>query len=285
VHIVRACGWFGIRRQSYYQTLKRRQERAAQDQPIVEWVDGLRALHPRMGGLKLHHKLSPKMRQMGLYRGRDAFFELLKHTKRLVPRKKKRPRTTCAGIWRCPNRLAGLAIQRPHQAWVGDITYLTTQQGFVYLALLTDAYSHFIVGFDVSGSLAHTGCLRALQAAIEQAPQKLEALVHHSDHGFQYTAAPYYQVLLDKGIQPSMGAVGNCYENPLAERMNGILKDEYSLDHLFVDLGQAQRAAQQAVRLYNFERPHRSLKLCTPAEIHYKSDVICAHESVNLFQD
>lgn len=282
---MQACNWFEISRQSYYQALKKRHTRAAQDQLILELVDALRGRHPRMGGLKLHHLLEPQMRQMGVYRGRDAFFSLLRRTDRLVPNKKKRPHTTSSGIWRCPNRLADLELIRPHQAWVGDITYLTTQEGFVYLALLTDACSRFIVGYDVSTSLAHQGCLRALQAALQQVPPALGQLIHHSDHGFQYTAAPYYQVLLDNGITPSMGAVGNCYENALAERMNGILKDEYALDHLFVDLRQAQLATQEAVWLYNYERPHRSLKLSTPAEVHFISDVQCAQKSVNLFQD
>lgn len=252
---------------------------------ILELVDGIRQQHPRMGGLKLHHLLGPRLRQMGIYRGRDAFFSLLKRTKRLIEPRRTRPRTTRAGIWNCPNRLAGLKLTRPHQAWVGDITYLATSAGFVYLALLTDAYSRFIVGYDVSTSLAHQGCLRALRAALQQTPQELEQLVHHSDHGFQYTAAPYYQVLLNHRITPSMGAVGNCYENAIAERMNGILKDEYHLDHLFADVHQAQLATHQAVWLYNYKRPHRSLKLCAPAEVHYKPDVTCAQKSVNLFQD
>ena len=269
---MQACRWFGISRQSYYQALKQAQLRAAQDRLILAWVDAKRRHHPRMGGLKLHHCLASRMRQMGLYRGRDAFFSLLKQHERLVARKKKRPRTTYSGIWRCPNRLAEQEICSPHRAWVGDITYLATQQGFVYLALLTDVYSRFIVGFDLSSSLAHQGCLRALRTALRQTPpERCDQLIHHSDHGFQYTAGPYHQVLLDHGLLPSMGAVGNCYENPIAERVNGILKDEYRLDHLFVDQAQAQRATQEAIWLYNFERPHRSLDLCTPAEIHHNS--------------
>ena len=236
----------------------------------MELVQGIRQRHPRMGGRKLHHELQEPMAVLGITRGRDAFFELLQAHDLLVPTKRSRHRTTRSGLWRCPNLLTDLKVTRVNQVWVGDITYITTEAGFLYLALLTDAFSRFIVGFDLSASLAVEGCQRALEMAIRQAPgPELSGMIHHSDHGVQYTSWPYRERLQSLGLLSSMGEVGNCYENPLAERMNGILKCEYGLDNLFVNSTFAQRATQESVWLYNYERPHMSLNYCKPAEIYF----------------
>lgn len=245
---------------------------AAEDQLLVELVQGIRQRHPRMGGRKLYHELQGSMTTLDISRGRDAFFDLLRDHDLLVPAKRSRRRTTRSGLWRCPNLLAGLTLDRVHQAWVGDITYITTEQGFVYLALLTDAYSRFIVGYALSSSLATEGSLRALNQAIGQtANNDRKGLIHHSDHGVQYSAWPYADRLQSVGMRPSMGEVGNCYENALAERVNGILKCEYSLDDLFVDSQHALAAVEQAIWLYNYERPHLSLDYRKPAEVHLSS--------------
>lgn len=235
-------------------------------------VQGIRQRHPRLGGRKLHHELKAAMAALDIRRGRDAFFDLLRDRDLLVPAQRSRRRTTRSGWWRCPNLLADLTLVRVHQAWVGDITYLTTQQGFVYLALLTDPFSRFIVGADLSSSLAAAGCLRALNQAIAHAAgHNLKGLIHHSDHGVQYTAWPYCDRLHSVGIRSSMGHVGNCYENALAERVIGILKCEYGLDALFVDVTQARQAVREAIWLYNYDRPHLSLGFRKPADIHFQS--------------
>ena len=264
-----ASSWFGISRQSYYQARQRQLQRMAEDQLVLELVQGIRQRHPRMGGRKLHNELQEAMVQLGIQRGRDVFFDLLRSHDLLVAPKRSRRRATRSGLWRCPNLLAELEVVRVHQVWVGDITYLTTEQGFLYLALLTDAYSRFIVGYDLSASLAAEGCLRALEQAIVQTPQTaLKGLIHHSDHGIQYIAWPYTDRLRSVHIRSSMGEVGNCYENALAERVNGILKGEYGLDDLFVSNQQAHRAVQQAIWLYNYERPHLALDYRKPAQVH-----------------
>lgn len=268
VNVEAACGWFGISRQAYYQARHRALSRMAEDGLILELVQGWRARHPRMGTRKLHHELQKPLATLGISRGRDAFFDLLRQHDLLITPKRNRRRTTRSGLWRCENLYAGLKLQRINQAWVGDITYLTTTHGFVYLALLTDAFSRFIVGYDVSSSLAAEGCLRALNNGLKRAPQPPEGMIHHSDHGVQYTAYPYRDCLVKAGIRSSMGEVGNCYENALAERINGILKGEYNLDAFFVNLEQAQKAVHEAVWLYNFERPHLALNYHKPAEIY-----------------
>ena len=223
-----------------------------------------------MGGRKLHHELQQPLSALGISRGRDALFDLLRTHGLLVPTKRNRRRTTQSGLWRCPNLLADLTVTHVHQAWVGDITYLATEEGFVYLALLTDLFSRFIVGFDLSSSLALEGCARALEQAIAQAHgADLCGLIHHSDHGVQYTAWPYRQRLHAQQMLSSMGAVGNCYENAFAERVNGILKCEYGLDDLFVDKQRALTAVKEAVWLYNYERPHLALNYRKPADIFF----------------
>lgn len=223
-----------------------------------------------MGGRKLLHELRKSMDALGIKRGRDSFFDLLREHDLLVPHKRNYRRTTYSGYWRRPNLLADLAVVRVHQVWVGDITYIATEQGFRYLALLTDAHSRFIVGYDFSESLAVEGCLRALNQAIRQTDlHLLHGLIHHSDHGIQYTATDYANRLDSVGIRASMGEVGNCYDNALAERMNGILKCEYNLNQLFVNAKDAQIAVKQAIYLYNFERPHLALDYAKPAQIHF----------------
>jgi len=270
VSVQDACDWFGISRQAYYQARQRHWQRAAEDELLLELVQAIRQRHPRLGGRKLHHELQGSMAALGIARGRDAFFTLLRERGLLVPAKRSRRRTTRAGLWRCPNLLSGLRLQHVHQAWVGDITYLTCEQGFVYLALLTDACSRSIVASDLSSSLAADGCLRALNQAIAQTPPRaLSGLIHHTDHGVQYSAWPYHERLQATGIRPSMGEVGNCYENALAERVIGILKCEYGLDALFLDLPHAQRAVRQAIWLYNYERPHLALGYHKPAEVYF----------------
>lgn len=275
VDIQAACAWFGITRQAYYQARRRQVVRAAEDDLLLNLVRALRYHHPRMGVRKLYHELQTQMTALGIRRGRDALFDLLRRHELLVPVKRNRRRTTFAGKRHFPNLIADLAVTRINQVWVADITYLSTEQGFLYLALLTDVFSRFIVGFDLSASLTADGTLRALNQAIKCAGEpdvKVAGLIHHSDHGMQYIARDYLDRLDGLHAAPSMGEVGNCYENALAERVNGILKIEYGLDNLFVNKGYAELAVQQAVDLYNFKRPHLSLNYQKPAEVYFRNN-------------
>ena len=262
------CGWYEISRQSYYQQSKRECRREAENQQVVEMVQGIRQRHPRMGTRKLLVKLEPAFKETGIQIGRDRLFDLLAQYDLLVPRSRKKHRTTWPGKWRCENLLKDLEVTHTQQAWVCDITYLETETVFCYLSLVTDAHSRFIVGYDVSESLAVEGAMRALNMAIRQATLPLKGLIHHSDHGIQYTCHAYRQRLGKFEIQSSMGEIGNCYDNAMAERVNGILKLEYMLGQRFVDTRQAQLATRQAIHLYNYERPHLALSFKTPSEVH-----------------
>ena len=161
------------------------------------------------------------------------------------------------------NIIKNLKVNRPNQVWVSDITYIRTVKGFCYLALITDMYSRKIIGHDLSDSLELNGCVRALNKALYQA-KNIEQLIHHSDRGIQYCSNRYTQILKRNNIEISMTEENHCYENAMAERVNGILKDEFYLDQTFDSLQHAKRAAKNAINLYNEIRLHLSLDFKTP---------------------
>jgi transposase InsO family protein len=158
-------------------------------------------------------------------------------------------------------------MERPNQVWVSDITYIRTGDKFAYLSLITDRYSRKIVGWHLSDNLGMEGCLEALKKALSTC-RDTSGIIHHSDRGIQYCSHPYTKLLTQKGMQISMTEENHCYENGLAERVNGILKDEYMLESRFKDINQARRTCAQAIMLYNTRRPHWALKLRTPEEVH-----------------
>lgn len=161
-------------------------------------------------------------------------------------------------------------MSRPNQVWVSDITYIRTVKGFCYLALITDMFSRKIIGYDLSDSLELNGCVRALNKALYQA-KDITGLIHHSDRGIQYCSNVYTQILKRNNIGISMTAKNHCYENAMAERVNGILKDEFYLDQIFTDVTHAKRATKNAINLYNEIRLHLSLDYKTPNMVYLKT--------------
>jgi transposase InsO family protein len=266
----RICAQFGVSRQAHYQKRSREMARQVADEIVLELVRQVRRKHPRMGGRKLLVKIQPILAAEGLQIGRDRLFEVLRSQGLLVERTKTHRRTTIPGLWRAPNLLPGMTISRPNQVWVCDITYLEVEIGrFAFLFLLMDLYARFIVGWHVAKSLVTEGALASLQMALQHRTAISQPLIHHSDHGVQYTSHAYMRTLLHHQIQPSMGAVGNCYDNIFAERLIGILKDEYYLGDRFVDQSQVDLAVHQAVHLYNTDRPHFALNLVTPSDVYF----------------
>jgi transposase InsO family protein len=264
------CAYYNITRQAHYAMQMRESQRQSEEEEIVKMVREIRKKHPRMGVRKLQVKLEPKLAAKGLKIGRDRLFELLRKEEMLVERRKKpRRRTTIPGFWRTQNLLPGLTVSRPNQVWVSDITYLETEhQPFVYLFVIMDLYSRQIVGWHVSESLAADGALRALENALQQTTLPVQGLIHHSDHGVQYTCHNYLNTLANYGIRPSMGQVGNCYDNAFAERVIGTLKAEYGLDHSFQNLLMAHLVTLQAIQLYNTDRPHLALNFAVPSDVY-----------------
>lgn len=263
------CGWYGISRQAHYQQMRRDGVRTAQEQQVLELVCQKRQKHPRLGTRKLLHELRTTLTALGIGLGRDRLFDLLRRAGLLIGRRRNRRRTTWSGAWHSPNLLQEVTVTAPNQAWVSDITYVETEQRFGYLCLVMDLYSRYILGYDFCDSLAVEGAQRALAMAVAQVGGATADTILHSDHGIQYTCHAFRQDLDGHLMRSSMGQVGNCYENAHAERLNGILKQEYALGQRFVDLAQAQRAVQEAVWLYNHERPHLSLRYHKPVHVHF----------------
>lgn len=267
--MAQACELFGISRQAHYQKHRREVERMHEEEQVLEIVRQVKHNHPNMGGRKVLDKIQPILVAEGLQMGRDHLFELLRWHHLLVQRRRTHRRTTIPGLWRAPNRLPGLTINHPNQVWVCDITYLDMAVGrFAYLFVLMDLYARYIVGWHVSSSLGAEGALISLDMALSQQKHLPSGVIHHSDHGVQYTSHAYMQTLLDHHFLPSMGAVGNCYDNIFAERLIGILKQEYCLDASFADLAQVNYAVEEVVHLYNTERPHLSLNMAVPEAVY-----------------
>jgi len=232
---------------------------------VIEMVRKERKEQPRVGGRKLHEALHPSFKVANLKIGRDYLFDILREYNMLIRRKKSSCRTTFSHhrFYKYSNLVKNMTVTRPNQVWVSDITYIRTISGFCYLALITDMYSRKIVGYDISDSLELAGCLRALQKALRQARPAAE-LVHHSDRGFQYCSNQYVDELKKQRILISMTEEHHCYENAIAERVNGILKDEFYLDQCFYSLSHARDAVKNAIEIYNSKRLHLSLGYRTP---------------------
>lgn len=227
-----------------------------------------RSRMPRIGGKKLYTLIKPELDKHGIKMGRDRFFTWLKVNDLLVKPKKKGIKTTNSNhrFKVHKNLVKDIQVTKPDQVWVSDITYLRLQSGFAYMALITDAYSRKIVGYDISNSLELSGCLRALKMACKSRIH--EAVIHHSDRGIQYCSNQYRALLEKHNIAISMAQAGNCYENALAERVNGILKQEFNLDKTFGDLNKAKKSASEAIQIYNHERPHMAVAMNRPGELY-----------------
>ncbi len=265
----------GHSRQAYYQGQQRHVQRESRAQAVVELVRDRRLRQPRMGTRKLHHVLREPLAQEGIRLGRDALFDVLRNARMLVPPRRAYHKTTDSHhrFRRHPNLLkpgeSQVQATASEQVWVADITYLPTADKFVYLSLVTDAYSRKIVGWHVHDSLQTEPVAQALKMAL-RARQSDQRLVHHSDRGIQYCSS-YYQALHQRhGLHCSMTDGYDCYQNALAERVNGILKTELLLQRP-ADLEQARRMVRESIQIYNAERPHLSLKMQAPDAVHRAS--------------
>lgn len=269
----RSCRLYGVSRQGLYQRRQRQARQAEWAEQVLDQVKFVRTKLPRLGTRKLKHKIAPLLRAQGVVCGRDALFTLLRQRGLLVPKKRSYTKTTDSHHrFHCHPNLVKDAPKptAPNQLWVSDITYLPTRQGTVYLSLVTDAFSRRIVGHHVHASLHTTGCLAALERAVRGAGQAASGTIHHSDRGSQYASDAYQAALSKAKLRCSMTDGYDCYQNALAERVNGILKDEF----LFVlpdDLAQARLLVDQAVHLYNEERPHLALNYLTPNQVHQQA--------------
>jgi len=260
-------------RQNYYARQRRRQRRRVDAELVAGLVQRERRLQPRLGTRKLYHMLKPELEQAGVPIGRDRMFEELRKKGLLLePVTAPYPRTTQSyhALPVFGNLTKGLEVKAPNEVWVSDLTYLRTREGFLYLALITDKFSRKIVGWHVGDTLEAVGCVRALEDALAELPEHHQP-IHHSDQGSQYCCHEYVQRLQERGLPISMTESNHCAENALAERMNGILKQEYGLGAELPSKAAAQQAVRQAIYLYNMRRPHRALGYGIPAQVHQAS--------------
>jgi putative transposase len=266
------CRLFGYSRQAYCQHLKIQQQHALQEDLLMQEVLRIRRDQKRLGARKLLVMLSPFLTAHGIEIGRDAFFELLREHGLLVRKQRRsKPQTTFSGHWlrKYDNLTIGFVPRAAGQLWVSDITYIHLEAGFAYLSLITDAYSRKIIGFYLSEDLAASGCIQALEMALVNYPV-LGYLIHHSDRGIQYCSQGYVQLLEQRCIAISMTQSSDPPENALAERVNGILKEEL-LEAVYPTFTQAQVAVAKAISIYNYQRPHSSVDMLTPVEAHART--------------
>ena len=233
---------------------------------------------PRIGTRKLHYLLAGVLVKHNISIGRDKLFDLLDEYGLLVRRRKrKRVNTTDSNhpFRKYPNLIRELEVLRPNHLWVSDITYISLTESFCYLSLVTDAYSRKIVGYCLHPTLKKEGPLEALRKALGSIPDKPDAtLTHHSDRGLQYCCNDYIAQLESKGMGISMTEKGDPYENAIAERVNGILKEEFMLDRDFENFEQATANVNEAIKTYNQLRPHASCNYLTPEQAHGQSGIL-----------
>ena len=257
-------------RQNYYARHRQRQRRAIDGELVEELVQRERQLQPRLGTRKLYHMLKPELEQAGVRMGRDRMFEeLRKRALLLEPVPAQYPHTTQSyhnlPVFR--NVIKDLEVKKPNEVWVSDLSYLRTREGYLYLALITDKFSRKIVGWHVGDTLEAVGCVRALERAFSELPPGSKP-IHHSDQGCQYCCHEYVSRLQERGLPISMTELNHCAENAMAERMNGILKQEYGLGAEFPTKADAHQATRQGIYLYNTRRPHTALGKRIPAQVH-----------------
>ncbi len=272
------CSLLGYSRQAYYQQIKVQAQEALQEDLLVQEVVRIRKTQKRIGTRKLLIMMNVFMHNHAISIGRDAFFEILRNQGLLVrKRKRSKPQTTFSNHWlrKYQNLIIGFVPNAPNQLWVSDITYIRLEKSFAYLSLITDAYSHKIIGFYLCEDLSAKGCVLALKMALKSNPSH-DNLIHHSDRGLQYCSHDYVSLLEENHIQISMTQNGDPLENAMAERVNGILKDEL-LEICYSTFAQAQVAIASAISIYNFQRPHSSVDMLTPVVAHTKSGELKKH--------
>lgn len=258
-------------RQNYYAKRKRRRRRDVDGELVAGLVRRERRLQARLGTRKLYYLLKAELEEAGVRLGRDRMFEELRKRDLLLgPIAAPYPHTTQSShnLPVFGNAIRDKELAAPNEVWVSDLSYLRTQEGFVYMALITDKYSRKIVGWHVGDTLEAVGCVRALDRALADLPEGSKP-IHHSDQGSQYCCHEYVKRLQERGLPISMTELNHCAENALAERMNGILKQEYGLGMEFPTKAAAHQAVRQGIYLYNTRRPHSSLEMKTPCQVHH----------------
>jgi transposase InsO family protein len=269
-----ACTLFGIDRQVYYRKIKRRNKRQSNASEVVSMVLEIRQTMPRIGAKKLYYLLNNPLKQLKI--GRDKFITILRANHLLIVPKRSYHITTNSHhrFRKHQNQILELQIQRPEQVWVSDITYIGKRENPCYLSLVTDAYSKRIMGFNVADNMNTESSLVALNNALKLRKDKTLSLIHHSDRGLQYCANEYQKLLHKNNIICSMTQNSDPYENAVAERINGILKQEFNIDKFIKKLPIMKLIVENAIEIYNQKRPHYSNYMLTPNQMHKQNEIV-----------
>lgn len=259
---------FGVSRQVYYRAKKSELKRRDTATRVVDKVAEIRMSMSELGTRKLYFMLHPELRELGV--GRDRLFAILKANHMLVTPKRSYQVTTNSHhrFRRHKNLIEDVSLHRPEQVWVSDITYVGNRENPMYLSLVTDAYSKQIMGFNLSNSLHAKGAVSALKMALKNRKYKSEQLIHHSDRGLQYCGDQYQNLLKKENVKCSMTEKYDPYQNAIAERVNGILKQEFIKGILVNDVGLMSKLIAQSIYIYNHKRPHYSCFMKTPEKMH-----------------
>ena len=264
----------GMTPQNFYAVRKHRKRGEVEVDLVLELVRVQREQQPRLGGRKLYHLVRPDLQAAGVKLGRDRFFKELGKAGLLVePKRSEWPKTTTfnPSLPVFKNLISKRKVTGPSQVWVADITYLRTREAFLYLALITDLWSRKIVGHCLGNSLATQTALGALSMALKGLGRD-QRPIHHSDRGCQYASHAYVRAAQGAGLRMSMTEQNHSAENAVAERVNGILKQEYWLDAEFESKREARRVTPRAIQMYNTCRPHSALKMATPEQMHKRCE-------------
>jgi transposase InsO family protein len=264
---------FGIDRQVYYRKIRRRASKQNQAKEIILMVNNIRAIMPRVGTRKLYYLLLDKLQLMKI--GRDKFFDILRANHLLIQSKRSYHVTTNSHhrFRKHQNQVLDLEINRPEQVWVSDITYIGKRDNPCYLSLVTDAYSKKIMGYYVADNMNTQSSLKALKMALKYRKYKSLSLIHHSDRGLQYCADEYQKELHKNKVLCSMTQNSDPYENAVAERVNGILKQEFRIDKYNQKAEIMQKIVKEAINIYNQIRPHYSNYMLTPNQMHNQNKI------------
>jgi hypothetical protein len=269
-----ACNLFGIDRQVYYRKIKRRKDKQSNAFKVVAMVKDIRQSMPRIGSKKLYYILNNELKELKI--GRDKFIDILRANHQLIVPKRSYHVTTNSHhrFRKHQNQILELQIQRPEQVWVSDITYIGKRENPYYLSLVTDAYSKKIMGFNVADNMNTESSLAALRNAVKQRKDKGLSLIHHSDRGLQYCSNEYQKLLNKSDINCSMTQNSDPYENVVADRINGILKQEFNIDKFNEKLPVIKLLVKNANEIYNQKRPHYSNYLLTPDQMYEQSKIV-----------
>jgi putative transposase len=274
--IMNLCRLFGKSRHAYYDHQWRVQDQGLKDDIVLQNVLAIRKSLPGTGTLKLHEMLKVPLQSHKIKIGRDYLFDLMREHHLDIRRRKRKAITTDSRHWmhKYANLISDVAVIRPEQVWVSDITYIRLINQWGYLSLITDAYSRKIMGYNFRKDLSAKGCLDALQMALKARMYANKPLIHHSDRGSQYCSGAYVGLLVENGIAISMTENGDPYENALAERVNGIIKTEFNLHFSSQGFEETSRRIQQAIKAYNELRLHSSCDFLTPEKAHLKTGML-----------